>query len=89
MQKRTLLTLLICVLIVVGCVQDDAVPTEVVRVVETATPTPTQTPIPSTATPQPTGMETAVSHYTTLIQQAPDSPWSWLAWARLAPVENN
>ncbi|KAA3662963.1 MAG: tetratricopeptide repeat-containing protein [Chloroflexi bacterium] len=29
--------------------------------------------------------ETAVSHYTTLIQQAPDSPWSWLAWARLKP----
>jgi hypothetical protein len=61
MQKRTLLISLICVLIVVGCVQDDVVPTE----------------------------ETAVSHYTTLIQQAPDSPWSWLAWARLAPVENN
>ena len=31
--------------------------------------------------------ETAVSHYLTLIQQAPDSPWSWLAWARLEPVE--
>ncbi|MCP5094333.1 MAG: hypothetical protein GY943_02140, partial [Chloroflexi bacterium] len=30
--------------------------------------------------------ETAVSHYTTLIQQAPNSPWSWLAWARLEPV---
>ena len=31
--------------------------------------------------------ETAVSHYLNLIQQAPDSPWSWLAWARLEPVE--
>ena len=35
------------------------------------------------------GVETAVSTYLTLIQQAPNSPWSWLAWARLAPIENN
>ncbi|HRQ39849.1 MAG TPA: hypothetical protein PLD25_18230 [Chloroflexota bacterium] len=30
---------------------------------------------------------TAVSTYLTLIQQAPSSPWAWLAWARLEPVE--
>jgi hypothetical protein len=29
----------------------------------------------------------AVSTYLSLIQQAPTSPWSWLAWARLEPVE--
>ena len=33
--------------------------------------------------------ETAVSHYTNLIQQAPNSPWSWLAWARLEPVDSD
>ncbi len=60
MQKRTMLILLICVLIVVGCVKDDVVPTAVVHVVETATITPTLTPIPPTATPQPTKTETAV-----------------------------
>ena len=32
--------------------------------------------------------ETAVSTYLDLIQQYPTSPWSWLAWARLEPVEN-
>ena len=31
--------------------------------------------------------ETAVTHYLNLIEEAPDSPWSWLAWARLEPVE--
>jgi hypothetical protein len=31
--------------------------------------------------------EQAVSTYLTLIEQAPTSPWSWLAWARLEPVE--
>lgn len=31
--------------------------------------------------------DTAVSHYLTLIQTAPNSPWSWLAWARLEPEE--
>jgi hypothetical protein len=30
--------------------------------------------------------ETAVSTYFDLIQQFPTSPWSWLAWARLEPV---
>lgn len=29
----------------------------------------------------------AVTTYLNLIQQAPSSPWSWLAWARLEPVE--
>ncbi|MBE2224738.1 MAG: tetratricopeptide repeat protein [Anaerolineae bacterium] len=29
----------------------------------------------------------AVATYLDLIQQSPSSPWSWLAWARLAPVE--
>jgi hypothetical protein len=28
----------------------------------------------------------AVTTYLTLIQQAPTSPWSWLAWARLEPA---
>ncbi len=60
MQKRTLLILLTCALIVVGCVKDDVVPTAVVHVVETATITPTLTPIPPTSTPQPTKTETAV-----------------------------
>ncbi len=32
--------------------------------------------------------ETAVSTYLDLIQQYPTSPWSWLAWARLEPVED-
>jgi hypothetical protein len=32
--------------------------------------------------------ETAVTTYLDLIQQYPTSPWSWLAWARLEPVEN-
>ena len=32
--------------------------------------------------------ETAVSTYLDLIQQAPASPWSWLAWARLEPVDS-
>ena len=32
--------------------------------------------------------ETAVSTYLDLIQRYPTSPWSWLAWARLEPVEN-
>ena len=32
--------------------------------------------------------ETAVSTYLDLIQQAPTSPWSWLAWARLEPAED-
>ena len=32
--------------------------------------------------------ETAVATYLDLIQQFPTSPWSWLAWARLEPVEN-
>ncbi|MBK7177893.1 MAG: hypothetical protein IPH82_12020 [Chloroflexi bacterium] len=31
--------------------------------------------------------ETAVTTYLSLIRQAPSSPWSWLAWARLEPVE--
>ena len=31
--------------------------------------------------------ETAVSTYVDLIQRYPTSPWSWLAWARLEPVE--
>ncbi|MBP6472000.1 MAG: tetratricopeptide repeat protein [Chloroflexi bacterium] len=31
--------------------------------------------------------ETAVTTYLSLIRQAPNSPWSWLAWARLEPVE--
>ena len=31
--------------------------------------------------------EYAVSIYTDLIQHAPSSPWSWLAWSRLEPVE--
>ena len=31
--------------------------------------------------------EEAVNTYLDLIQQAPSSPWSWLAWARLEPVE--
>ena len=31
--------------------------------------------------------ENAVSTYLELIQQYPTSPWSWLAWARLEPVE--
>jgi hypothetical protein len=30
----------------------------------------------------------AVSTYLSLIQQAPDSPWAWLAWARLEPIED-
>ncbi|HRQ41691.1 MAG TPA: VCBS repeat-containing protein [Chloroflexota bacterium] len=29
----------------------------------------------------------AVATYLTLIQQAPSSPWAWLSWARLEPVE--
>lgn len=29
----------------------------------------------------------AVATYLDLIQQAPSSPWSWLAWARLEPAE--
>jgi hypothetical protein len=32
--------------------------------------------------------ETAVATYLDLIQHYPTSPWSWLAWARLEPVEN-
>ena len=32
--------------------------------------------------------ENAVNTYLNLIQQYPTSPWSWLAWARLEPVEN-
>ncbi len=32
--------------------------------------------------------EEAVAIYLDLIQQHPSSPWSWLAWARLEPVEN-
>ena len=32
--------------------------------------------------------ETAVTTYLDLIQQFPTSLWSWLAWARLEPVEN-
>ncbi len=32
--------------------------------------------------------ETAVLTYLDLIQHYPTSPWSWLAWARLEPVEN-
>jgi len=32
-------------------------------------------------------VDQAVTSYLDLIQQAPSSPWSWLAWARLAPVE--
>ena len=32
--------------------------------------------------------ETAVSTYLDLIQRFPTSPWSWLAWARLEPVED-
>jgi hypothetical protein len=31
--------------------------------------------------------EEAVATYLDLIQQNPSSPWSWLAWARLEPVE--
>lgn len=31
--------------------------------------------------------DTAVATYLSLIQQTPDSPWAWLAWARLEPVE--
>ncbi|MCL4261892.1 MAG: hypothetical protein KJ069_01685 [Anaerolineae bacterium] len=31
--------------------------------------------------------DTAVSTYLSLIQQSPTSPWAWLAWARLEPVE--
>jgi hypothetical protein len=31
--------------------------------------------------------ETAVSIYLDLIQRYPTSPWSWLAWARLEPME--
>jgi hypothetical protein len=31
--------------------------------------------------------ETAVNTYLDLIQRFPTSPWSWLAWARLEPVE--
>jgi hypothetical protein len=31
--------------------------------------------------------ESAVSTYLDLIQRYPTSPWSWLAWARLEPVE--
>lgn len=61
---RLFVCLLVGLLIVAGCVQDDEGVSEVV------------------------GGETAVSHYTTLIQQAPDSPWSWLSWARLEPVES-
>ena len=30
--------------------------------------------------------ETAVTTYLSLIRQAPNSPWSWLAWARLEPA---
>lgn len=30
--------------------------------------------------------EEAIAVYLSLIQQAPQSPWSWLAWARLEPV---
>lgn len=29
----------------------------------------------------------AVSTYLSLIQQSPSSPWAWLAWARLEPLE--
>ena len=29
----------------------------------------------------------AVTTYLSLIRLAPSSPWSWLAWARLEPVE--
>jgi hypothetical protein len=32
--------------------------------------------------------EQAVAAYLSLIQQAPSSPWSWLAWARLEPVSD-
>ncbi|MCA9917957.1 MAG: tetratricopeptide repeat protein [Anaerolineales bacterium] len=32
--------------------------------------------------------ETAVTTYLDLIQRYPTSPWSWLAWARLEPVES-
>ncbi|MBK6325263.1 MAG: hypothetical protein IPF56_04865 [Chloroflexi bacterium] len=28
----------------------------------------------------------AVTTYLSLIRQAPNSPWSWLAWARLEPA---
>ena len=31
--------------------------------------------------------EEAIAAYLALIQQAPESPWSWLAWARLEPGE--
>ena len=31
--------------------------------------------------------DNAVAIYLDLIQQNPDSPWSWLAWARLDPLE--
>ena len=32
--------------------------------------------------------ENAVNTYLNLIRQAPASPWSWLAWARLEPVDS-
>ncbi|MBK9053103.1 MAG: tetratricopeptide repeat protein [Chloroflexi bacterium] len=31
--------------------------------------------------------EEAIATYLALIQQAPESPWSWLAWARIEPGE--
>jgi hypothetical protein len=68
MRNITLLFALIGLLIVVGCVQDDEVGSEVV--VETAVTTPTQTPIPPTFTPQSTNTETPIPA-TTILNQTP------------------
>lgn len=84
LQRRFILFIMVfCLFWLVACEQ--AVP-ESVPTATAVLPQPIATPTtPPTALPSATMVETAVATYLDLIQQAPSSPWSWLAWARLEP----
>ncbi len=85
MPKKSfiLFIIIVCLVWLTGCEQ--AAP-ESVPTITAVLPQPTATATtPPTALPSATMVETAVATYLDLIQQAPSSPWSWLAWARLEP----